>query len=92
MKRPKNQPPAILDRAGRNIAALRMHARMSQADLAKKIRKNPSYVSLIEAGKRTIDIVLAERFANVLGVSIGTLLEAESLFETLDDGAQRQIR
>lgn len=71
---------SVADRFGRNIHAARAHARMTQKTLARRVGVGASYLSLIEAGKRTVDIELAGKFALALNVPLAVLLEAETPF------------
>jgi transcriptional regulator with XRE-family HTH domain len=70
----------IQDRFGRNLAAARAHKRMGQADVARLAEIDQSYMSLIETGKRTVSIAVAERLALAVGVPVGVLLDANSQF------------
>jgi transcriptional regulator with XRE-family HTH domain len=67
----------IVERFGRNVAAARGFRRMGQAGLAKRAGIDPSYVSLIEGGKREVGIALAEKIASALRVDLGQILTGE---------------
>lgn len=48
----------------------RLDAKLTQADVAKRLRKPQSYVSKCESGERRIDVVELKRFAQVYGLSL----------------------
>lgn len=57
--------PFVLGELGRNLKAARAHAGLTQADLAKKLKKNQATVSGSESGKIRVS---AEYVAKVLKV------------------------
>jgi len=64
---------------GRSIKLCRTNLGLSQEELASKIGKSVSYISLIEQGKRDPAISTVEEIARALGVplSLLTFLAAE---------------
>ena len=52
------------------IASIRKAKKITQSDLAKRLKINRSYLSEVENGKATPSIRLLERIADELGVSI----------------------
>ncbi len=67
----------IVERFGRNVSAARKFVQISQSDLAREAGIDPSYVSLIESGKREVGIETAGRIAAALQVSLGHLLTGQ---------------
>jgi transcriptional regulator with XRE-family HTH domain len=65
---------------GKSIKLCRASRGLSQGELAKKIGKSISYISLIEQGKRDPAISTVEEIAHALGVPVSllTFLAAES--------------
>jgi transcriptional regulator with XRE-family HTH domain len=55
---------------GDNIRIERVIKKMSQQELAKKVKVTRSYISLIEAGKQEPSIAVLSRIADALGCSI----------------------
>ncbi len=45
----------------------RAEARLSQRDVAKRLRVSPSWVAKVELGERRLDVVELVRLARVLG-------------------------
>lgn len=74
-------PPTAVERFGRNLAAARAWRQLSQAEVATAADLDPSYISLIEAGKRVVGLDIAERLAEAVKVPLGTLLMATGPFE-----------
>lgn len=58
---------------GRNVRLLRESKGMSQTDLAARIRKSKSYLSHIEAGRRTASDPVRRALARVLRVDVDQL-------------------
>lgn len=68
---------------GRNIKEIREKAGFSIADAAEKLHVVPSYIWLLENGKRRITLDLLEDMARLYGVNIEDFLrEDERLNET----------
>ncbi len=62
---------------GARIKALRAEGRVSQRELAEKADLTPSMVSQIESGRLTPSLNTLRRLADVLGVTIGSLLDGQ---------------
>lgn len=60
---------------GNRIAILRRQHGMSQAQLAKEIRVSPSTIGMYEQGRRTPDIHILMRIAEVFNTSIDRLVK-----------------
>ena len=83
---------------GYKIKARRRKVGISQADLSKKLSISPSYLNLIESGKRKINVELLLKLTNELGIEIADIskkidtnlyqnlmdLLGDNLFENLD--------
>jgi len=67
----------IRKRVGANIRRLREEKGLSQEDLGVDARSGRTYVSELERGKRNATVTVVEKFAKVLGVTPGYLLDAE---------------
>jgi transcriptional regulator with XRE-family HTH domain len=65
----------ISKKLGQNIKRIRLHSKMSQGDICRKLDMDRSYMSAIENGKKNITIQQLERLAKALGVSIDKLLK-----------------
>lgn len=63
---------------GAKIRQIRRERGLSQSELAKRAEINRSYLSMVENGKSSPTIDVAERLAHGLGVSTGDLLWDES--------------
>lgn len=73
-----SQPAESPDRAvGERIRRARMSRGISQTDLARTVSVSPSYLSLIEAGRRPISETLLQAISDRLDVSRGHLLTGE---------------
>jgi len=59
---------------GKSIKLSRTNRGLSQDELAKKIGKSVSYISLIEQGKRDPAISTVEEIARALGVPVSLLM------------------
>ncbi len=64
----------ISKKLGQNIKLIRLHRKMSQGDICRKLDMDRSYMSAIENGKKNITIQQLERLAQALGVSVDKLL------------------
>jgi len=83
---------------GYKIKSKRRNLGISQADMARKLSISPSYLNLIESGKRKINVDLLLKLANELGIEISDIskktdtnlyqnlmdLLGDNLFEDLD--------
>ena len=83
---------------GHKIKASRRKLNISQASLSKKLSISPSYLNLIESGKRKINVELLLKLAAELGIEISDIskkidtnlyqnlmeLLGDDLFENLD--------
>jgi HTH-type transcriptional regulator/antitoxin HipB len=58
------------------IAAERKAAGLTQADVAKKLRRYQSIVANIESGERRIDVIEFIELAEAIGFNPGELIEA----------------
>ena len=72
---------------GRRIRQLRTAQRMTLEELAGRIDRAPSQVSMFETGKREPKLTLLQTIAKVLGTSLDGLLEGEPL----DERATKEI-
>lgn len=68
----------IRKRLGANIRRLREEKGLSQEDLGVDAQSGRTYVSELERGKRNATVTVVEKFAKVLGVTPGYLLDADS--------------
>ena len=66
-----------MDRSGERIRARRMDAGLSQRALAEAVEISPSYLNLIEHGRRPVGGQLLRRLARALGVDLRLLAEPE---------------
>ena len=55
---------------GYKIKSKRRKVGISQFEMAKKLSISPSYLNLIESGKRKINVDLLLKLANELGIEI----------------------
>ena len=83
---------------GHKIRTKRRQLGVAQANLAKKLSISPSYLNLIESGKRKINVNLLLKVANELNIEIADIskktdtnlyqnlmdLLGDNLFEDLD--------
>ena len=67
----------IRKRIGANIRRLREEKGLSQEDLGVDAQSGRTYVSELERGKRNATVTVVEKFAKVLGVTAGYLLDAD---------------
>lgn len=56
------------------LTAARKEAGMTQAELAKKLKKPQSYVSKVENGERRLDVVELMEIGRVVGFRFGEFL------------------
>ena len=83
---------------GHKIKNTRKKLRITQADLSKKLSISPTYLNLMESGKRKIDLDLLLKISNELKVDVSDIskktdtnlyqnlmdLLGDNLFENLD--------
>ena len=83
---------------GSKIKAKRRKLGITQANLSKKLLISPTYLNLMESGKRKIDLDLLSKIANELNVDVSDIskktdtnlyqnlmdLLGDNLFENLD--------
>ena len=67
------------------LVAARIKAGMTQAELARLVGKDQSYISLIERSQRRVDVLEFYALATALGV------EPVALFAEVADGLSPQI-
>ncbi len=60
---------------GSNIKRLRLRRKMSQGDICRAIEMDRSYMSAIEGGKVNVTLVVLEKLAKALDVSVDELLK-----------------
>ena len=60
---------------GRRIAYLRKQRKMSQLDLSIEANVNKNYISDLEKGRRNPTLLVIERIADALGVSLEVLFK-----------------
>ena len=60
---------------GQNIKRIRLKKRMSQGDICRAIDMDRSYMSAIESGKKNVTLIVLEKLANALDVSVDELLK-----------------
>lgn len=65
----------IEQKLGLRITILRRQQMISQEEFARKAGITRSYMSLVENGKRSISVHIAERVARTLGVPLSKLFE-----------------
>jgi len=53
----------------------RMEARLTQAQVAKKIGRPQSHISNVESGQQRVDVVELKRFAKIYGKGINFFLK-----------------
>ena len=72
---------------GYKIKSKRRNLGVSQADMAKKLSISPSYLNLIESGKRKINVDLLLKLANELGIEISDISKKTdtNLYQNLMD-------
>ena len=64
----------ISQECGALIRELRLKARLSQAQLAAKVKTDGAYISLIELGRRNVTLVSLERIVNGAEISLPDFL------------------
>jgi len=61
----------MFDRA---LKLVRQYHRMNQSQMAKRLDISPSYLSEIEKGKKTPSLDLLEKYAEVIGIPVSSLV------------------
>lgn len=72
MKKPANKIAAV---PAVHLRALRLAAGMTQQELGAKANINPMMISQMEGGYRGTSMLTARKIADVLGVSIDTIID-----------------
>ena len=67
----------LRQQVGYHIRVRRAVLEMSQGELAEKVGISQGYLSLLEQGKRSLDLDLLERIAQALNCPIADLLPPE---------------
>lgn len=67
--------PNVLINLARNVLMYRAQAKMTQEELAKKVKCNPSMIAQIETGRRIPSLILAVDIAKALDTTVSDLLE-----------------
>ena len=62
---------------GYKIKTKRRKMGITQADLSKKLSISPSYLNLIESGKRKVNVDLLLKLANELNIEISDITKKE---------------
>ena len=70
----------ILTQLGMRIRYLRKQKGMSQLDLALEAEVNKNYISDLERGSRNPSILILEKIAKALGVSLENLFQGIETF------------
>ena len=72
---------------GHKIKSKRRKLGISQADMAKKLYISPSYLNLIESGKRKINLDFLLKFSNEIGIEISDISKKTdtNLYQNLMD-------
>jgi transcriptional regulator with XRE-family HTH domain len=65
----------ISKKLGENIKRIRLRRKMSQGDICRAIDMDRSYMSAIEGGKVNVTLVVLEKLAKALDVSVDELLK-----------------
>jgi transcriptional regulator with XRE-family HTH domain len=60
---------------GRRVGELREERRLTQREVAQRLRVGPRYYARIEAGERNLTLVSVARLARALGVKTSQLME-----------------
>jgi transcriptional regulator with XRE-family HTH domain len=55
---------------GKNIKHIRLRRKMSQGDICRAIDMDRGYMSAIEGGKVNVTLVVLEKLANALDISV----------------------
>ncbi len=75
MANPVDNDLSLLSQLGKRIAYLRKKKGMSQLDLSIETGISKSYISDLENGRRNPSVLLLQRIASSLGVSLEKLFQ-----------------
>lgn len=75
MASPVDNDLSLLSQLGKRIAYLRKKKGMSQLDLSIETEISKSYISDLENGRRNPSVLLLQRIASSLGVSLEKLFQ-----------------
>ncbi len=75
MASPVDNDLSLLSQLGKRIAYLRKKKGMSQLDLSIEAEISKSYISDLENGRRNPSVLLLQRIASSLGVSLEKLFQ-----------------
>ncbi len=75
MANPVDNDLSLLSQLGKRIAYLRRKKGMSQLDLSIETGISKSYISDLENGRRNPSVLLLQRIASSLGVSLEKLFQ-----------------
>lgn len=73
---------------GRRVREFRMKMNLSQADLAERTELSVTYICLIETAKKQPSLESLVRIADVLGVTVNTLLNGNQTNDPLEYHAE----
>lgn len=76
---------------GRAISSIRREKELSQTELARKANLSNSYLSEIEANKRTPDLNVLKKIADALGVPIELLMIKAVNEQNISDPDQKRL-
>ncbi|HEV2857814.1 MAG TPA: helix-turn-helix transcriptional regulator [Solirubrobacterales bacterium] len=79
---PKRRDPSVA--LGQAIRALRHDKGITQEELALKVEVHPTYISMIEAGRRNVTWGTVRRISLGLGVSLRELVDVAEEIERQD--------
>lgn len=65
----------LVKKFGNNVKALRIKRGLSQENLAEKTDSHPTYISLLESGKRSAAVVKIVKIARALDCKISDLFK-----------------
>jgi len=71
------QSRALQVALGQRIASIRRERRLSQAELSEILKIDPTSLSRVETGRRTLSLKRLLRLGQVLGVSLSELVDVE---------------
>jgi transcriptional regulator with XRE-family HTH domain len=69
---------------GQRISELRKRKQFSQEDLAKKVGMSRPSLTQVELGKRSLNIIELQKFAQVLGFSLDNFMSKDFTVETIN--------
>lgn len=76
---------------GRQVRAIRLEKGLTQRELAEKINAVNTYISIIETGRRVLNLKYVPLWADALGVSKGRLLKIWQECNAYDDSPRRIV-